>query len=48
MQVFNERISTRLSSNRSAFSSEVNIVDSVLEMTKNDSLHADTTVDSRL
>ena len=36
------------SSNRPAFSSEVNIVDFVLEMTKNDPFHADTAVDSRL
>ena len=48
MQVFNEGISISPSSNRSACSSEVNIVDSVLEMTENAPFHADTTVDSGL
>ena len=43
-----EEVSTRHSSNRSAISSEVNIADSVLEMTKNDPFLADSTVDSRL
>ena len=48
MQVFNEEISTRFSNNRSTFSSEVNIVDSLLEMTRNVPFQADTTVDSCL
>ena len=48
MQFFSDGISTRLSSNRSAFSSEVNLVDSVLEMTKNAPFQAGTTVDLRL